>query len=256
MKNALYVYPETTTYAAGEQAALAAKLAAMDRVTQTPYIGALAQVQLDHEGKLPGGYRYTSTAFKQVCGLACPGLHQAVVDLSGIRRTSVQPRYDYSFADAVEVFNKALRIRYQERFDGKIRLIKDVKRHLVEGVMGPKYNFLENLAIYELSRDSMVASQVKVRFLEAILEGRRLMLRFVHVRPCSSSARPSTARRSPAGITSRTRRSAARPACESRRCCTATARRRPRWGRTRAAGRWPTPARTSPRSCRGSSPAP
>jgi hypothetical protein len=183
MKNALYVYPESVTYAEGEENALVAKLITIDRVTQTPYVGSLAQIQLDHEGRLPGGYRYTSTAFKQVCGLACPGLHQAVVDLSGIRRTSLQPRYDYSFADAVEVFNKALRIRYQERFDGKIRLIRDVNRHLVEGVMGPKYNYLENRAIYDLSRDAMASSPVKVRFLEAVLEGRRLLLRFVHDRP-------------------------------------------------------------------------
>ena len=183
MKNALYLYPETATYAGGEENALAAKLTNMDRVTQTPYVSNLVQLQLDHEGKLPGGYRYTSTAFKQVCGLACPGLHQAIVDLSGIRRTSAQPRYDYSFTDAVEVFNKALRIRYQERFEGKIRLIRDVSRHLVEGVMGPKYNYLENRALYDLARDAVTSSPVKVRFLEAILEGRRLLLRFVHDRP-------------------------------------------------------------------------
>jgi hypothetical protein len=183
MKNTLYVYPESVTYGQGEERDLADKLTAMDRVTQTPYVGALTQIQLDHEGLLPGGYRYTSTAFKQICGLACPGLHQAVVDLSGIRRTSAQPRYDYSFADAVEVFNKALRIRYTERFDGKVRMIRDVKRHLVEGIMGPKYNYLENRAIYDLAKDAMASSEVRVRFLEAVLEGRRLLLRFVHERP-------------------------------------------------------------------------
>jgi len=146
-------------------------------------VGALGQIQLDHEGRLSGGYRYTLTAFKQVCSLACPGLYQAVVDLSGIRRTSAQPRYDYSFTDAVEVFNKAVRIRYQERFDGKVRLIRDVSRHLVEGVLGPKYNYLENRALYDIAKDAMASSPVRVRFLEAVLEGRRLLLRFVHDRP-------------------------------------------------------------------------
>ena len=156
---------------------------ATDRVTQTPYVGSLAQVQLDHNGQLPGGYRYTVTAFKQICALACPGLNQAVIDLSGVRRTSDQPRYDYSFADAVEVFNKALRIRYAERFDGKVRLIRDVERRLVEGVMGPKYNYLENRALHDIAKDAMASSPMRVRFLEAVLEGRRLMLRFVHDRP-------------------------------------------------------------------------
>jgi hypothetical protein len=183
MKNALYVYPEAVTYGEGAEPALVDKLAETDRVTQTPYVGALSQLQLNHEGELPGGYRYTSTAFKQVCGLACPGLHQAVVDLSGIRRTSVQPRRDYSFADAIEVFNRALRIRYQERFEGKVRLIRDVQRHLVEGMLGPKYNYLENRALYDMARDAMASSPLRVRFLEAVLEGRRLLLRFVHVRP-------------------------------------------------------------------------
>jgi hypothetical protein len=183
MKNELFVLPETTSYAEGQESALVAKLAATDRVTQTPYVGSLSQIQLDHNGQLPGGYRYTLTAFKQICALACPGLNQAVIDLSGVRRTSDQPRYDYSFADAVEVFNKALRIRYAERFDGKVRLIRDVERRLVEGVMGPKYNYLENRALHDIAKDAMASSPVKVRFLEAVLEGRRLMLRFVHVRP-------------------------------------------------------------------------
>jgi hypothetical protein len=183
MNNTLYIDPETVVYAEGEEAALAARLVATDRVTQTPYVGALAQLQLNHEGQLPGGYRYTSTAFKQVCGLACPGLHQAVVDLSGIRRTSMQPRCDYSFADAIEIFNRALRIRYQERFDGKVRLIKDVNQRLVEGVMGPKYNYLENRTLYDIAKDAMATSPARVRFLEALLEGRRLLLRFVHDRP-------------------------------------------------------------------------
>ena len=64
-----------------------------------------------------------------------------------------------------------------------MRLIKDVNRHLVEGVMGPKYNYLENLALYDLAKDAMASSPVRVRFLEAVLEGRRLLLRFVHDRP-------------------------------------------------------------------------
>ena len=65
-------------------------------------------------------------------------------------------------------------------------MIKDVRRHLVEGIMGPKYNYLENRAIYDLAKDAMVSSVVRVRFLEAVLEGRRLMLRFVHERPLFS----------------------------------------------------------------------
>ena len=183
MKNELYVYPETTSYADHEEPVLVAKLADVDRVTQTPYVGNLSQIQLDHEGRLPSGYRYTSTAFKQICALACPGLNQAVIDLSGVRRTSDQPRGDYSFADAIEVFNKALRIRYAERFDGKVRLIKDVNRRLVEGVMGPKYSYLENRSLYDIAKDAMASSPVRVRFLEAVLEGRRLMLRYVHTKP-------------------------------------------------------------------------
>ena len=64
-----------------------------------------------------------------------------------------------------------------------MRLIKDVKRQLVEGVMGPKYNYLENKALYDLAKDAVASSPVRVRFLEAVLEGRRLLLRFIHDKP-------------------------------------------------------------------------
>lgn len=160
-----------------------ARLTEVDRATQTPYVTRPAELQLDAEGRLPGGGRYTGPAFKQVCGLVCAGLHRAVVDLSGVYRTSDRPRSDYSFATAIEVFNRAVALRFPERLGGKVRLIKEIRRNMVEGVLGPKYNYLENRAIYGLARDAMVSSPVPARFLEAILEGRRLLLRFVHDRP-------------------------------------------------------------------------
>jgi hypothetical protein len=149
-----------------------------------------AELQLDAEGRLPGGGRYTAPAFKQVCGLVCSGLHRAVVDLSGVYRTLDRPRSDYSFATAIEVFNRAVALRFPERLCNKVRLIKEIRRNLVEGILGPKYNYLENRAIYDLTRDAMASSPAPVRFLEAILEGRRLLLRFVHDRPLFALAAP------------------------------------------------------------------
>jgi hypothetical protein len=181
--NVLYTLPESKAFGAGEEKALAARLAEVERATQTPFVSSPAELQLDADGFLPRGYRYTETAFRQVCGLLCPGLHKAVVDLSGMLRTSDRPRSDYSFAAAVEIFNRAVRLRFPERFAVKVRLIKEIRHNLVEGALGPKYNYLENSAIYGLARDAMASSPVGVRFFEAILEGRRLLLRFVHDRP-------------------------------------------------------------------------
>jgi hypothetical protein len=177
----LYVTPEARHFAPGDEPALRDTLAALERRTLVRDVGASADLCLDDKGCLPGGYRYTASAFRQVCTMACRGLYQAVVDVAGVHRAPGMSLDDCSFADAVALFNAVIRRRFRTRFASGVRLVRDAdpKSPRVDGVLGPRYHHLENSTVYAMARDT--AAQAS--FQGATLAGRRFMLRFVGRKP-------------------------------------------------------------------------
>jgi hypothetical protein len=183
--NSIFVVPEPRRFGADAEKALAAELTQLERVTSVKHVSGAGELCLDREGRLPGGYRYTEAAFKQVCSLAARGLYQLVIDLSGIYRQTGTLRNDYSFDGAVDLFNAVVRRRFRGRFDGKARMVRntDQAHRLVDGVLGPKYNYLENRTVYDMAKDAVASGPVRVRFHEAALAGRRIAIRFAHRAP-------------------------------------------------------------------------
>jgi hypothetical protein len=181
----LFVTPESSYFGPADEAGLAKALTALERSSSVKHVNGSRDLCLDKEGTLPGGYRYTEAAFKQVCAIAARGLYQIVLDLSGIYRRGAASRDDYSFDVAVDLFNTVVRRRFNGRFNGKARVVRntDPALRVVDGVLGPKYNYLENRNIYDMSRDAVASSQAKVVFHEAAVAGRRLMIRYAHKRP-------------------------------------------------------------------------
>lgn len=178
----IFVIPEPRYFDSTAEAELARELTKLERTTSVKHVGSPNELCLDQDGRLPNGFRYTEAAFKQVCSLACKGLYQLVVDLSGIYRTSGSLRDDYSFTGAIDLFNAVVRRRFNGRFNGKARIVKNTaaEHKLVDGVLGPKYNYLENRTVYDMAKDAVSSSMARVRFHEAAMAGRRLMIRFAH----------------------------------------------------------------------------
>jgi hypothetical protein len=181
--NNIFVLPEPRYFGAAAEDDLAKELARLERVTRVKHVGGHPELCLDRDGSLPDGYRYTEAAFKQVCALAAKGLYPLVVDLSGIYRPAATARDDYSFAGAIELFNAVIRRRFRGRFSGRARVVKNTALRLVDGVLGPKYNYLENRTVYDMAKDAVSSSMSRVLFHEAALAGRRIMIRFAHRRP-------------------------------------------------------------------------
>jgi hypothetical protein len=149
-----------------------------------------ADLQLDSRGRLPGGFRYTVTGLQAVCRAASPGLYQLVTELAGCNRDAAKdPRDDYSFPEAIEIFNRVIARRFDHRFLDKQRVVRDGRTKLVEGLVGPKYSIVENIDFFERATDA--ASQVtNMPLSEAVLAGRRLILRFAAPKPLFSLAVP------------------------------------------------------------------
>jgi hypothetical protein len=175
----LSVQPRRRHFARRQEAALARALDEAVRDTLIDEVSGLADVQLAPDGTLAGGYRYTSTALRQVANLVGPGLYPLVVDLSGSVRDPERPREDYSFELARRTFNRMVELRLN-RLVGTHRLIRDTRGKTIDGVLGPRYSPIDNAEIFAQTKAAAASSVFPSIFLEAELTGRRLMLRFVH----------------------------------------------------------------------------
>lgn len=157
------------------------KLGEIDRSTALIPLATAADVAVDSEGCVgPEKFRLTKWAFMQLCKELCIGLHDVVMDYSGAYRLLNQPREDFSFEEAVDIFNRLVRRRFRSRLQGKA-FLRNAANKTIDGLLGTKYKWLSNLHLFEQA--SAMVEQLKDRFLEAQLIGRWMSVRFVHPDP-------------------------------------------------------------------------
>lgn len=184
----LYVRPSHRIFGPGDENALRKELADLERATVVDEIDSITTLQMDETGALSGGYRFTSSALRQVCTLLGRGLYMLTTDIAGLNRDPDQPREEYSFRQAVALYNRLLALRAENRLVGRQRILRNHRDRLVEGTLGPKYTLVANTTIF--ARLSEIASErtPQCRFHEAVLTGRRLMLRYVDRKPLFEAA--------------------------------------------------------------------
>jgi hypothetical protein len=176
----VFVTPLVRHFGPTEEAELVRTLSRLERTTTVRCAGRPDELCLDRDGRLPSGFHYTESAFRQVCTIAARGLYQVVLDLAGIWRPGVTAPGDYSFAGAIELFNSVIRRRFQSRFAGKVQLVRDVDPviRLVDGIIGPKYRYLENRVLYDMAREAAASARPALVFRGAVLAGRHFMVRY------------------------------------------------------------------------------
>jgi hypothetical protein len=191
-RKSLFAAPVAREFNREQESELRAYLRKLETTTSVKEIQSPAELMLDEEGKLPKGFRYTETAFRQVCDLLCKGLSQMTIDMSGVRATARGAKED-SFDGAVEVFNAVLRRRFRTRLAEKgVRVVRDTTpgASFVVGILGPKYYYLENRTVYDMAKEAAASGPNRAQFHEAIIAGRRMILRFAHRKPLFT--RPSS----------------------------------------------------------------
>lgn len=126
-------------------------------------------------------YKLTRWAFFQLCQLVCPSLYGFITDLAGVHRDKDSQREDYSFSEALEILNRTIRRRFHNRIRGKVALI-DMARNTIDGFVSASYKWLPNYELYDRTNAAM--DQAKdAAFLEAILVGRWMLIRYVEKKP-------------------------------------------------------------------------
>ncbi len=175
---ALYVRPTYLTYGPEHGDALRKELGDLTKHTLATEVGDVKEMRLDPHGCLPEGYRFTSQGLKQVCELLGPGLFPFIRDLAGVDRAKETPREEYDFETAVRTYNRTLAIRFGTRFEGKQRLLRNLRDKLIEGVLGPRYQLVENSEVLDRAEESASNRPDGLNLQVAVLSGRRMMLRY------------------------------------------------------------------------------
>jgi len=134
-------------------------------------------LMLTPEAKTLAGFSYTPFAFGEVCSRLASNLSSFLYDLSGsaTTRSTRRPQLTPDMQQAIRIFNDMVRLRFSA-FRGW-RMVLDPVAKSIEGIVGTRYCFLPNLDFYQMCCEHMYQGS-EYMFSEAMLTGRRFMLRF------------------------------------------------------------------------------
>ena len=141
-----------------------------DVTTMVP-LHSVQDVLLRPDATTKHGLRFSTFAMQQLCSCVVPGLSQVVLNLG---HDGPQGR-----KLAVLVLNAVLKRRW-DNING-YRLLVDRRARRVDGVVGPRYQLLSNADLFVQCKE--MALDMHIVFHEAILEGRRLLLRYRKSQP-------------------------------------------------------------------------
>jgi hypothetical protein len=155
--------------------ALQARLQAMN-ATSPVAIKRPSHVLLNAEGLVQKQFRFTTTGLSQLCQALAPGLSQCVSDVAGLKKEGGEDAYDQ--VKAIAMLNAMINLRFRTRLRDH-GLVIDRRSRRVEGLVGPRYEFFSNLELFERCEEFVKTLDPPAQFHEAIVAGRRLMLRYL-----------------------------------------------------------------------------
>lgn len=175
--NALTVIPDTQHFDIQREQSFVQALKRADEATKIEPIRAPAQIYLDEQAHIRGGYRFTSDALMQLCSNIAPGLWKLMLNISGIRRRLNDTDDVCSVAAACDIFNTCVRVRFKIGVGfSNSNLIINTREKIVEGVVGQNYQYFPNFELYHQTNSVVQSLPGQNRFEEAHLAGRRMFL--------------------------------------------------------------------------------
>ena len=148
--------------------------------TETVYVGRPRDVMLNSRAEVMGRFKLTTSALSQLCSRLVPGASQMVADIAGLRGIH-RDAQQLDVGLAIRIVNDLIRLRF-ENVDG-FGLIIDRERGTIEGLVGRKYQFFPNKDLYDRVNQFLDESDIATSFCEAVLAGRRLLLRYCNDDP-------------------------------------------------------------------------
>lgn len=154
---------------------LASHLALQD-TTQLIPLNRVQDLLLDSNAAIQGRYRISRAALGQLCSWLASGLAQYVANLSEGKDEVRSAKL------AVRVINETIRLRFDTKIQGS-HLLVDQRASRVDGLVGPRYQLFPNTELLSQCKEFVDSPNEPAVFHEAVVEGRRLLLRFRKTRP-------------------------------------------------------------------------
>lgn len=169
----LYDRPTIQQFSKAQGVELARQLKELDNTTTIYPISDEAEFQLTGDGRTKsGGYRFTSFAFSQIAQIIAPGLSKLLPDISGSIVLSEDRQFLVDSALSIDFWNRLIDLRFATFRN--YRIIRNDKDKLIEGVIGTKHQYLENLALLTAANETLADYRPDVKFFAAVIVGRRM----------------------------------------------------------------------------------
>lgn len=141
------------------------------------------ELTLDAMGRTRQGYALAATAYSQICSAVAPGVFQLTSFLAGASMADDEFRDDYSMAEATEIFNTVVQRRFAARLGGNYRAVVHVPTRVLVGLLPGRVRPLDNIVLFEQTRDAVASHRSGGGLHHAVLHGRQLALRFRYAAP-------------------------------------------------------------------------
>ena len=183
----LFVRVPGRLFSAAQAGELDAVLRDSDDSTIVADLSSEDDLLLRENGVTNRGYRLTRQAFYYVASRLSPGLSRCLADLSGTVPAS-DGGLSFAAREAIALWNAAVLARF-----GRLsmhRLVRNESSRRIDGVIGPKHQYLGNYAFYREVLESLTASRREygTSFYAAKLAGGRFSLWFRDAEPAFSVA--------------------------------------------------------------------
>lgn len=170
MTIALAAEPKVSRFSVRQEELLLEELRRVDRTTDVLPVARVGEVEMNAAGVLGCGLRPTTWCLYQLCHSACSGLYQLLVEM-------MAPGGEERRLAAVGVYNQVVRVGFDPGLLGK-RLLCDRGDGTADALVSEQYQHLPNLRLFEQATAAAASLSDDVRFCEATLRGRWLLLRY------------------------------------------------------------------------------
>ena len=170
----IYTDPQVRKFSKTEAGKLADALRTIDNNTSLRVIHQHDELQMNYDGTTKDGYRFSYEAFCQAASLLAPGLVGLMPDLAGVLDTKKGRENIPDSRCAIDLWNHLVDIRFVN-FSQR-RLMRNEAEKTIEGFLGSKYMYLENLSLFNEASQMLELHAPESTLYAGLIVGRRLCL--------------------------------------------------------------------------------
>lgn len=184
----LYRYEEMFSFGPNGAEAFRQRLVELDRDTVCSTIHSENEVLMNRQGLTLAGFSHTKSSLLQTCLWTASGLWDMMTDVAGFGRKAGQERSDFSFDEAIQIYNTVVKRRFKSRLYGK----KIIRRgNLIVGLRPQRSYRMPSLLLFDSVREHIDRYAASLVFQGARICGTTTSFRYRRKTPYVTVKAPS-----------------------------------------------------------------